>query len=159
MARQFPKPKRERVYFAHREDGDVVVFDGEHYRRQDDGPASTPLEAFDERDYDIVSRMKEHACEPGHYPWDFWRVWAVADGVSDDLADLGRSLIREADQHNWSEELHAECGWSDDGQAMIEMALKTPDEARKRWQFLLETDGERGCLDDKGNWQPLSDLD
>ena len=158
MARHFPKPKRERVYFAHKKSGDIVVFDGEHYRRQDDGPASPPLEAFNEKEYQVVSRMKSHDCEFGNYPWDHWREWAVADGMSEDLADLGRSLVREADQHSWSDELLAECGWSDDGKAMIELALKNPDEARKRWQFLLDTDGGRGFFDAKGELRPMADL-
>lgn len=151
MPRQFPKPKRERIYFAHKEDGDVVVFDGKHYRRQDAGPASSPLVAFDETDYDVVSRSQEHACDAGDYPWDHWLKWAVEDGVSGGLANLGRSLIREADQHSWPERLLAECGWSDDGQAMIELALNSPDEARTRWQFLLDTDGEREDLDAGGH--------
>ena len=158
MAREFPKPKRMRVYFAHKEDGDIVVFDGEHYRRQDAGPASSPLESFDEKQYDVVSRMREHDCEFGKYPWDYWREWAVADGVSEDLADLGRSLIREADQHNWPDKLLAECGWADNGKAMIEAALKTPEVVEKRWQFLLTTDGGRGYFDGRGRLRPMSDL-
>jgi hypothetical protein len=36
---------------------------------------------------------------------------------------------------------------------MLELALKKPEEARKRWQHLMETDGERGFIDDDGEWQ------
>jgi len=49
--------------------------------------------------------------------------------------------MREADQHGWSETLQAECGWNDDGAAMLELALRDEDAARTRWQHLLETDG------------------
>jgi hypothetical protein len=86
-------------------------------------------------------------------PLGFLAKWALEDGVDEDLAGLGRSLIREADQHNWDERLRNECGWADDGQAMLELALKKPEEARKRWQHLMETDGERGFIDDDGEWQ------
>ncbi len=52
----------------------------------------------------------------GDYPWDHWKKWAIEDGVDEDLAQLGRLLIREADQHGWSLELKQECGWSDNGE-------------------------------------------
>ncbi len=54
--------------------------------------------------------------------------------------------MREADQHGWSEELQAECGWSDGGEAMLALAAADPVAARARWAWLLETDG--GYLDD-----------
>lgn len=155
MNREFPKPKRETVWFSERKTGEVIVFDGEHYRRQNDGPGGTPLESFDPKKNAIVGRLSGHACQPGDYPWDHWQKWALEDGVDADLAGLGRDLIREADQHGWNELLRKECGWSDSGKAMIELALQKPDEARKRWERLMKTDGERGFIDDDGEWQPL----
>ena len=38
-------------------------------------------------------------------------------------------MIREAWQHGWDEELRAECGWRDDGRAMLALALTDPKRA------------------------------
>jgi hypothetical protein len=78
----------------------------------------------------------------GEFPWDEWREQATAAGVPNDLAVLGRAVIREAYQHNWSPELQTECGWDDDGDAMIELALRDPTHAHRRWSLLLDTDGD-----------------
>ena len=56
--------------------------------------------------------------------------------------------MREAYQHYWPQGLLEECGWYDDGQALLDLALKQPQEARLRWRYLLETDGERVDWDD-----------
>ena len=96
------------------------------------------------RQFPALSRLRHHNTEFGNYPWDAWQQWALEDGVSDDLAGIGRSLIREANQHGWSEDLQTECGWSDSGAEMIQFALGAPDEARERWEFLLASDGESG---------------
>jgi len=77
------------------------------------------------------------------YAWDEWQQRAKAAGVAEDLAQLGRSLMREADQHSWPEELQAECGWDDDGATMIALAVADPTAARDRWSWLMNTDGER----------------
>ena len=37
----------------------------------------------------------------GDYPWDRWRIRAAAAGLSADLADLGREVVRDAYQHDW----------------------------------------------------------
>ncbi len=79
----------------------------------------------------------------GAYPWDGWQKHALARGVGEDLAALGRAVIREAWQHGWGERERALCGWADDGRAMLRLALKSPETARKRWARLLETDGNR----------------
>ena len=80
-------------------------------------------------------------CVYGCYPWDDWQHWAFAHGVSLDVATLGRAVIREAWQHGWSETLRAECGWRDDGRAMLALALTNPARAAARWADLLATDG------------------
>lgn len=80
---------------------------------------------------------------PGNYPWDKWERCALQLGVPEELAMLGRAVYREAYQHSWSEDLQAECGWMDSGRAMIVLALLKPQETRRRWQHLLDTDGER----------------
>jgi hypothetical protein len=83
-------------------------------------------------------------CEYLHYLWDDWERWAIAQGLDQDLAALARLTIREAYQHQWDERLKSLCGWRDDGQRMLRLALRCPDKARKRWNRLLETDGYRG---------------
>lgn len=82
--------------------------------------------------------------EPRVFAWDHWQQWATEDGVTEELAQLGRAVIREAYQHRWSDELKTECGWSDDGEAMILLAQADPDRARIRWQYLLDSDGDFG---------------
>ena len=84
------------------------------------------------------------ACTFGHYPWDDWERYALARGVPEDLAGLGRLLIREAFNHGWEAWLQSLCGWSDDGQALLALALRAPRQARRQWEILMRTDGLRG---------------
>jgi len=83
-------------------------------------------------------------CEYGDYPWDHWHRWAIAQGLDEDLAGSGRLLIREAFNHDWDACLKSLCGWSDDGQALLAYALRSPRAARRRWEILMRTDGLRG---------------
>ena len=95
----------------------------------------------------------EGFCVYGSYPWDFWEKRALARGVPADLAGLGRAVMREADQHQWEPLLQAVCGWEDEGQAMIALALEHPKHAQWTWQKLLDTDGCRGSYHPKtGEW-------
>ena len=77
------------------------------------------------------------ACKPGQFPWDDWQREALAAGVSDDLANLGRAVMREAYQHSWCEELRDECGAGREEafKGMILEALEQPDWARSRWSW------------------------
>ena len=77
----------------------------------------------------------------GDYPWDRWEKAALDAGVSKELANLGRSVFREAFQHDWANELKVECGWLDGGAEMILHALAVPGEIEERWCELLNTDG------------------
>jgi hypothetical protein len=64
------------------------------------------------------------------------------------------AVMREAVQHDWDEDLKAECGWQDDGQAMLALAIIDAPRVKRRWEWLLETDGERGQWNDKtGDWE------
>jgi hypothetical protein len=89
-------------------------------------------------------RMRRHHCEAGDYPWDHWFERAKAAGLAEDLAQLGRSVMREADQHVWPQDMQAECGWDDDGAAMLEFALVNPTAAQRRWEWLMDVDGAPG---------------
>ena len=92
-------------------------------------------------------------CVFGHYPWDDWERDALAAGVPESLAGLGRLTVREAYQHDWSDRLKSLCGWYDRGGRMIRLALRSPKTAEKRWNRLLETDGLRGEYNLKtGEW-------
>ena len=82
-------------------------------------------------------------CAYGQYPWDDWERAALARGVEKMLANLGRAVMREAYQHGWSERLQSLCGWKDEGRRMIALALRAPETARLRWEWLLDMDGLR----------------
>ena len=93
-------------------------------------------------------------CVYGKYPWDDWERDALAAGMSQDLAGLGRLTVREAYQHGWDDQLKSLCGWYDRGRRMIKLALRSPETARRRWQRLLDTDGYRGEYDEQtGEWK------
>ena len=83
------------------------------------------------------------ACSYGGYPWDVWERCALAGGMAAGLANLGRAVMREAYQHAWSERLKKECGWSDEGRAMLRRVLAHPCRCAARWAWLLATDGLR----------------
>lgn len=80
----------------------------------------------------------------GQYPWDDWKRWALMKGLDAELAGQGRLLIREAYNHGWQPWLQSLCGWSDDGQALLALALRSPQAARRQCDILMRTDGLRG---------------
>lgn len=101
-------------------------------------------------------------CTFGHYPWDDWNRAALVGGLHHELAALGRSLMREAYQHDWCERLKVECGWGDKGRAMLRRALRHPQRTAARWQWLYATDGLRvdpwdyqWLGEDSPCWKPL----
>ena len=101
----------------------------------------------------ILDEARVLDCEFGKYPWDDWHRWAIAQGLDEDLAGLGRLTIREAYNHGWDARLKSLCGWRDDGKRMLKFALRSPAKARYRWNRLLETDGYRGEYDAQtGQW-------
>lgn len=93
--------------------------------------------------------------QAGSYPWDTWQTLAIKRGVPEDLAALGREVMREAINHGWCDTLQHECGvplerfgletYGEEppGNGMILRALDDPDRYRARWRWLLETDGLR----------------
>lgn len=109
-------------------------------------PDSGPVPA------DELARLRPDAA--GRYAWDRWQAEALEAGLSQDLAQLGRAVMREAVQHAWSEEHQRECGWRDQGQVMLVQALQHGETTAQRWRHLLETDGERGYWDEAtGEWR------
>ena len=85
------------------------------------------------------------ACAPGAYPWDDWQREALASGLNATLAALGRTVMREAYQHNWCDRLKYECGIdnADIATAMIAWAKDQPHLMEARWHWLLATGGLR----------------
>jgi hypothetical protein len=88
-------------------------------------------------------KVRRYFCKPGEYPWDDWYCAARAAGVDTELALLGSIVMRSADQQSWEEALQAECGWSDEGAAMLELAKRDPAAAHARWQELVDADKAR----------------
>lgn len=86
------------------------------------------------------------ACSLGHYPWDDWERWALAQGLDPRVAGQARLLIREWFQHSWANELKTVCGWSDDGRALFRQARRAPKKALAHWEILMRTDGMRGDI-------------
>lgn len=78
----------------------------------------------------------------GDYPWDRWEKAALTVGLSPELANTGRTVFREAFQHNWPDHLMVECGWLDGGVRMIYQALAFPEQCLARWSFLYSADNE-----------------
>lgn len=85
-----------------------------------------------------AQRGVPHGVESSEPLWERWFDRAREDGVDEDLASLGRSVIREARMQRWHGERLTECGWADDGEAMLELALLDPERAAARWQALLD---------------------
>ena len=77
------------------------------------------------------------------FEWDFWKSHALDLGVAEDLAELGKSIMRDAYLERWPEESLGECGWWDDGFGMLAQAQKNPQETRNRWTALLKRYGRR----------------
>lgn len=75
-------------------------------------------------------------------PWEDWSKRGTAAGLADDLVALGVELIRVSVLQGWPEELRARCGHYDDGEAMIDLALSDPELATRRWDELLQADGD-----------------
>lgn len=86
-----------------------------------------------------------NGCLPGAFPWDGWQRQALASGLDAQLAALGRSVMREAYQHDWCDRLKYECGIdnADTAAGMISCAKDQPHLVEARWQWLLATDGLR----------------
>lgn len=74
--------------------------------------------------------------------WDQlgWDHSAKQNGNSEQLAVLGRCVIREAFPHLWPAELQAAWGWEERRREMLRLALEEPERAQIRWKYLLDSD-------------------
>jgi hypothetical protein len=83
----------------------------------------------------------------GGYPWDRWEGIARSQGISPELATLGRALMRNCRLHRWEPETWEPCGWDDGGEGMLKLASEKPAQARHTWESLLASDG-RGSVEE-----------
>ena len=108
----------------------------------DKGLSSTPMGKFAQ--WAGLPAADRNATRPGYFPWDAWESRARGVGLADELAALGGIVIRDAYQHGWPVELRTRCGWADDGDEMLALALAAPAQAGDEWERLLEADGSEG---------------
>lgn len=76
---------------------------------------------------------------PTRYEWDYWEEDALERGLDLELATLGRAVLREAVNHNWSPMLREVCS----EMTLDEILFKAPDLGKRLFTVLLETDGLR----------------
>jgi DNA primase catalytic core len=99
-------------------------------------PAATPASSSPE-----PTTLAATASCQAKTAWDLWHERAVAAGVPARLAELGRAVMREAEQHAWTGELRARLGGDDEGEAMLGRALAEPAAAGREWQQPLDSEG------------------
>lgn len=81
---------------------------------------------------------------PPRSAWDYWKEEMLERGLDEDLATLGRSVIREAENHGWGPRLQAFCS----GGSLEEILFRAPGLARRLCTVLLETDGLRSAFEE-----------
>ncbi len=96
---------------------------------------------------DTSSARSEPTRRPPVYEWDFWEAEALERGLDKDLAALGRAVLREANQHDWSPQLRVVCC----GEVLDDVLFRAPRQARKLYEVLLETDGLRVAFVEDGD--------
>lgn len=87
---------------------------------------------------------------PGHnllrYGWDAWELYALHEGVSPELASLGRSVMREWHSHSWGR-FSGEVGFNA-AEIMIKQAKDNPEKQKS---------AGRSCLVKNGWWSNCRD--
>ena len=82
-------------------------------------------------------------------PWGDWYAIALASGVDQPLALLGMWVYKTSKKRDWKKALKKECGWSDNGREMLKLAKNSPDKASERWNYLMDSVGEKSPIKDK----------
>ena len=77
--------------------------------------------------------------QPPTFEWDHWETYALERGLDENLAALGRAVLREVVQHNWSPQMHRLCNQD----VLLELLLFAPALGERLCRVLLETDGLR----------------
>lgn len=89
----------------------------------------------------LAKGVKLGSVDRYRYTWDEWELYALHEGLSAEMANLGRAVMRECMQHSWPVALWREVG-PIAGMAMLAAAKDNPKRAKARWEHLLKTDGE-----------------
>ena len=87
------------------------------------------------------------AFQPEHYAWDRWENAAKERGMERTLAELGREVIRDADQHSWNRNLQELC----DEETLLDLLTRSPYLGRRLCEILIETDGLRVAFPEEDN--------
>jgi len=88
--------------------------------------------------------------------WDEWRERALAFGIARELAELGATLMRESYFQRWPQRVQEACGWEDDGFAMLALARRDPEEAKRRWHEILRQYDRRERAQGRFAWDGQS---
>lgn len=102
----------------------------------------------------IAKKIKVGEAGRYRFVWDEWELYALHEGLTEEMASLGRAVMRECMQHTWPQKFWKEVGPSA-GMSMLSLAKNNAAQAKARWEHLLETDGELdlewGDLPDKAD--------
>jgi hypothetical protein len=90
--------------------------------------------------------MNQPAFQPENLSWNRWEQGVKKRGMERTLAELGREVLRDADQHNWAPELRSLCN----GRMLEDLLLSAPFLGRRLCELLLETDGLRIAYGEEG---------
>ena len=77
--------------------------------------------------------------KPESYRWNQWENAVKKRGMERTLAELGREVLRDTDQHNWAPQIRCLCN----EHALEQLLLRAPYLGRRLCEILLETDGLR----------------
>ncbi len=83
----------------------------------------------------VVPALSSRACARTRTGVTPGTAGALEAGLSDDLAWLGRNLMRPSSQPHSTLSSSGQACWTASGQAMLELALRAPRKAEKRWQL------------------------
>jgi hypothetical protein len=87
----------------------------------------------------------EHHRPP--FVWNDWKEHALKAGMSEELAELGCAVYREAIQHNWPWSLRVACVEP----TLTDMLVKAPETAKQFYESMLATDGFRFAFIEGGS--------
>jgi len=100
----------------------------------------------------MTEEPTEHRRPP--FVWDHWKKHALKAGMSEELAELGRAVYREAIQHNWPWSLRVACMEP----TLTDMLVHAPETAKQFYETMLLTDGFRHAFIEGGSGLEMIEL-
>lgn len=121
----------------------IVVIENENKRKEFDRTYFSPKHNL-KHAKKLVSALNNTGCKAvlvklqtaDVMPYDIFSVflaYALAYGVSNELARLGAACFRRAYHHDSDGWLLKKYGWSNNTMALIDLALENPKGAKQRW--------------------------